>query len=72
MPARLSKRTVVDNVLAETVGLEIPLQAVDGGVEMAVGAAELALKGEISGVEEALAAAECVGGFRPAEIDGRY
>ncbi len=66
------ERAVIDDVFAEAVGLEVPLQAVDGGVEMAIGAAELALEGEVGGVEEALAAAERVDVLRAAEIDGRY
>src|SRR5579864_1562535 len=52
------ERAIVDDVLAEAIGLQIPLQAVDGGVEMTVRAAELSLKGEVGGVEEALAAAQ--------------
>ena len=69
-PGEIFERAVVDDVLAEAIGLEVPLQAVDGGVEVAVGAAELALKGEVGGVEETLAAAEGVDVLRSAEIDG--
>src|SRR5208283_114013 len=64
------QRSIVDNVLAEAVGLEVPLQAVNGRIEMAVGAAELALKCVVSGEEKLLAAAKCVDDSRSAEIDG--
>ncbi len=71
-PCQIFQRAVVDDVFAEAVGLKIPLQAVDGGVEVAIGAAKLPLKGEVGGVEESLAAAQRVDVSRAAEVDGRY
>ena len=60
VPAEFFERAVVDDVLAEAVRLEVPLQTVEGGVEVAVGAAEVALEGKVGGVEETLAAAQGV------------
>ena len=64
------KGAVVDDVFAETVRFQIPLQSVDGGVDVAVGAAELTLEGEISRIEEALATAESADISRSTKING--
>src|SRR5215467_3028050 len=37
------ERAIIDDIFAEAVGLKVPLQAVDRGVDVAVGAAELPL-----------------------------
>ena len=70
---QIFKRTVVDDVFAEAVGLEIPLQAVDGGIEMAIGTAKVTLKGEFSGKEKAFSAAERIDRLWTAQINrGNY
>ena len=68
--SKIFEGTVVDDVFAETVGLQIPLQAVDGGVYVAVRAAELALEGEISRVEQPLTAAKSIDTSRSTKING--
>ncbi len=56
---------------SEAIRLEVPLQAVESGVEVAVRAAELSLKSEVGIVEKLLAAAHGVTVFGSAEIDRR-
>ena len=51
------EQAVVHDVFAEAVRLQVPLQAVEGRFEVAVGAAEVSLEGEAGAVEEPLAAA---------------
>src|SRR6185369_10606015 len=55
--ADVFQQAVVHDVLSEAVGLEVPLQAVEGRLQVAVRAAEMALEGESRAEEEALAAA---------------
>ena len=38
--------TVIDDIHAETIRLQVPLQSIEGRIEMAVGTTELALKRE--------------------------
>jgi len=45
------------------------LQSIEGRIEMAVGASELALKGKLRRVEQAFAAAARIDDRRPAESD---
>ena len=54
--ADIFEQPVIDDVLAETVRLQVPLKTVEGRLEVAVGAAEVALEGESRAVEEAFAA----------------
>jgi hypothetical protein len=54
---------IVDDVAAEAVWFEVPGEAVKGGIDVAVGAADLALEGIAGGVERLLAVARN-GNFR--------
>ena len=65
------ERTVIDDVFAEAIWLQVPLQAVNGGVDVTVRAAKCALEGELGGVEEPLAATESVNIPGPAEVHSR-
>src|SRR5207302_1664550 len=65
------ERTVVNDIFAEAVRLEIPLQTVDRRIEVAVRAAKLPLEREIRRVEEALTAAEGVDAVRTAQVNRR-
>ncbi len=68
-PSEIFQRTIVDDIFAEAVRLQIPLQSVNGRVEVAIGAAELPLECKAGGEKQPLAATEGVHGLRAAEID---
>jgi hypothetical protein len=64
------ERAIVHDVLAEAIRLQVPLQAVESGIQVAIGAAELLPKGEARRVEQLLAAALRGEFGRAAERDG--
>ena len=59
-PRQTLQRSIVNDILAEAIGLKVPLQAIDGRIQVAVGTAKLALKRIVGREEELFAAAECV------------
>src|SRR5205807_8310233 len=64
-------RTVVYDIDAKTVRLKVPLEPVEGRVDMAIGAAELSLKRVFRCVDDLSAAAQGRYLLRPAEVPQR-
>ena len=68
---QILQRAIVDDVFAESIRLEVPLEAVDGRINVAIGTAEGALEGKLRGVEQAFPATQGVDLLWAAEIDSR-
>ncbi len=65
------EQLVVHDVAAESVRLQIPGKAVEGGVDVATGAADLPLKRLARGIEGLLAVAQNGDTLRPGQRDRR-
>src|SRR3954471_21655888 len=67
---QILQRAVINDVLTETVRLEIPLQSINRGVDVAVGAAKSTLEGKLRSVEKTFAPAQGVDVSGTSQIPG--
>ena len=69
VPAQVLDQPVIDNVLAKPIRLQVPLQPVEGRVDVAIRAAKLPLKCILRRVKRLLAAPQRGNRLRPAQLN---